>query len=92
MRGHPFKKVEESELVCSAWFERDRANLTLSTPQGREIFSLWDEAVFEAIEDGFLTTPPLFNFNRGTDAEWQPHAVEYAKECGLWPPKHRKTT
>jgi hypothetical protein len=75
-----FRKIEDHEYVCSTWFERDRANVSLETPDGREVFSLWDEDVFEAIEDGFLTTP---RHPRPNDADWQPHAVDYAREMGL---------
>jgi hypothetical protein len=76
-----FKKIEDHEYVCIVWFERDRKNIRLETPNGREIFDLWDDAVDEAIEDGFLTTPRRL---RPTDeADWQPHAVAYARNAGL---------
>jgi len=75
-----FKKTQDHEYVCSTWFERDRSHIRLETPAGREIFSLWDEAVGEAIEDGFLTSP---KFPRPRDIDWQPHAVAYARDQGL---------
>lgn len=74
------KKIEDSAYVCSVWFERDRACLTLETPNGREIFSLWDDDVHQAIEDGFL---PMPRGPRPRDSEWQPCAVEYARSQGL---------
>lgn len=77
-----FKKIADHEYVASVWFERDRANVSLSTPEGREIFSLWDEAVGEAIEDGFLTTP---RHPRPSEEQWQPHLVAYARDQGLIP-------
>jgi len=75
-----FKKIADHEYVASVWFERDRANVSLSTPEGREIFSLWDEAVGEAVEDGFLTTP---RHPRPSESMWQPHLVAYARDQGL---------
>ena len=75
-----FAALRDSDYVCSTWFERDRQNITLSTPRGREIFSLWDDDVTQAIQDGFLTTPRR---PRPSDSDWQPHAVAYAKEKGL---------
>lgn len=70
----------DADYVCDTWFERDRAHIRLTTPRGREVFSLWDEAVFEAIEDGFLSVPSR---PRASDEDWQPHAVAYARERGL---------
>ncbi len=75
-----FKKIADHEYVASVWFERDRANVSLSTPEGREIFSLWDEDVGEAVEDGFLTTP---RHPRPSEEMWQPHLVAYARDQGL---------
>ena len=77
---HRFKKTRRSDYVCTTWFERDRANVRLETPAGREVFDLWDEAVYEAIESGFLTQPRV---PRASDADWQPHAVAYAIDMGL---------
>jgi len=65
---------------CSAWFERDRANLTLTTDDGREVFCLWDDEVTEAIEDGYLPTPRL---PRPSDSDWLPCAIEYARYYNL---------
>lgn len=75
-----FKKLTDSDYVCSVWFERDRKHVRLETPKGRAVFELWDEAVDEAIEDGFLSTP---RSSRPSDSDWQPHAVAYARERGL---------
>jgi len=80
------RKIEDGEYVCSAWFERDRSHLSLTTPKGRTVFELWDEQVQEAIEDGFLTAPTLARFNSATansNSAWQPRAVEYARSRGL---------
>lgn len=77
-----FKKIADREYVASVWFERDRANVSLSTPEGREIFSLWDDDVHQAIEDGFLSTP---RFPHPSETDWQPHLVAYACEQGLIP-------
>lgn len=62
-----FTKTRDAEYVASVWFERDRSNVTLSTPRGREIFSLWDDDVHQAIEDGFLTTP---RYPRPSEDDW----------------------
>ena len=75
-----FQKLNDNDYVVSVWFERDRANVSLSTPRGRVIFDLWDDDVFQAIEDGFLPEP---SHPRPTDAMWQPCAVAYAKSQGL---------
>ena len=44
--------IEQTEL--QTWFERDRAWVSLQTLNGETILEWWDEAVWEAIEDGFL--------------------------------------
>lgn len=75
-----FEKVRDEDYVASVWFERDRSNVSLSTPKGRVIFDLWDDDVHQAIEDGFLTTP---RHPRPSEAMWQPHLVAYAREGGL---------
>jgi len=78
--GRPFKPIPLESYVCSTWFERDRRHVSLQTPNGRTVFELWDEAVDEAIEDGYLSVPRV---PRPTDADWQPHAVSYALDMGL---------
>lgn len=75
-----FRKTEPHHYLCSTWFERDRRHIRLETPLGRVVFELWDDAVEEAIEDGFLTVP---RGPRPTAADWQPHAVRYATGRGL---------
>ena len=76
---HRFQKTEDYEYVCVTWFERDRRNVRLETPRGRVIFDLWDEAVTGAVDSGYLTVPRV---PRATDADWQPHAVAYARDTG----------
>ncbi len=76
---HRFKKTGDHEYVCVTWFERDRQNVRLETPRGRVIFDLWDEEVTDAIDSGCLTVPRT---PRATDADWQPHAVAYARDTG----------
>lgn len=75
-----FRKPSDDEYIVSAWIERDRANLSLSTPAGREIFSLWDDDFSDAIESGYLETPRR---PRPTDEDWRECALKYARECGL---------
>ena len=78
--GAPFARTPDQDFVCTTWFERDRSNVRLTTPRGRVVFDLWDEAVSEAIEDGYLKAPRC---PRSTDADWQPHAVQCARSWGL---------
>jgi hypothetical protein len=80
------KKIADHEYVASVWFERGDGYASLSTPRGREIFSLDVEAINEEIESGYLTAPRLAGFNSrsaNSEAEWQPHLVEYARQRGL---------
>jgi hypothetical protein len=77
---HRYRKTRASEYVCTVWFERDRANICLGTPAGRPVFDIWDEDVFEAMKDGFLTAPRA---PRPSNDDWQPHAVAYAIAMGL---------
>lgn len=74
------RTLPDSAYVCFTWFERDRQHVRLETPDGKPVFELWDDAVSQAIEDGFLTTPRR---TRPSDADWQPHAVAYAREYKL---------
>ncbi len=67
---------------CSTWFERDRAFIELKDSAGRTVFELWDEAVTEAIEDGFLPTP---HHPRPSNSHWLPCATRYAQSQGLIP-------
>ena len=77
---HRFKKTGGHEYVCVTWFERDRQNVRLETHRGRVIFDLWDEAVTDAVDSGYLTVPRI---PRPNDADWQPNALAYARDNGL---------
>jgi len=79
-----FRKIQPHEYVCSTWFERDRAHVSLSTPKGRVVFELWDDDVLGAIESGYLKPPRV---PRPGDHDWQPSAVQYAFDMGLIPPR-----
>ncbi len=60
MTQQPASLVEgcaDADLVVSAWFERDRKHLSLSTPQGQCVVDLWDDEIDQLVEDGFLTVP-----------------------------------
>jgi len=59
----------------STWFERDRASVVLNTLDGISIVEWWDEAVGEAVQDGFLNP-----------RDWHGSAVEYANYVGAQPP------
>ena len=78
-----FQKIQAHEYLCTTWFERDRAHIALATPRGRIAFELWDEAVLDAIESGYLKPPCV---PRPSDRDWQPAAVQYAVDMGLIPP------
>jgi hypothetical protein len=70
----------DRDYVVSAWFERDRKSLRLSTPAGFEVLDLWDEDINDLITSGFLTHPRR---PRPTDEDWRPHLIAYARENGL---------
>lgn len=76
-----FTKRQDSEYEIEVWFERDRQHLALSHPDRRKpIVELWDEAVSEAITDGFLTPP---RHPRPTTEMWRAPLLEYARSQGL---------
>ena len=79
LEEHRFQRTADHEYVCVTWFERDRQNVRLETRRGRVIFDLWDEEVSDAVDSGHLTVPRV---PRATDADWQPHAVAYARSTG----------
>ena len=61
------------------WFERDRAHVSLETLNGKTIIEWWDEAVEEAVQDGFLNPK-----------DYHGSAVEYANYIGAQPPGSRR--
>jgi hypothetical protein len=58
----------------NTWFERDRASVVLETLDGTSIIEWWDEAVDEAVQDGFLDS-----------SDWHGSAIEYANYVGAQP-------
>jgi hypothetical protein len=56
------------------WFERDRAHVELRNLKGTTIIEWWDDAVQEAVTDGFLNP-----------RDWHGSAVEYANSIGAKP-------
>ena len=72
--------VHPNDCIVFTWFERDRQNVRLETPNGRVIFDLWDEEVTHAIEDGYL---PTLRRPRSSDADWKECAISYAWAKGL---------
>ena len=68
----PLPTFDQTE--CSAWFERDRAHVHLhwKGDPGSTIIEWWDEAVAEAVEDGFISPK-----------DWHGDSYEYAKTLGL---------
>lgn len=81
-RSACFKKIQAHEYICTTWFERDRAYIALSTPRGRVVFELWDDAVLDAIDAGHLKPPSV---PRPCDCDWLPAAVQYAIDMHLIP-------
>lgn len=50
--------LEQQRYTASVWFERDRQNVCLTDNiLNRRVVDLWDSAVDEAFDDGFLTPP-----------------------------------
>jgi hypothetical protein len=63
----------ESELGVNTWFERDRQHVHLfAGDENTTVLEWWDEAVSEAVEDGFLNP-----------RDWLGSATEYAKSIGM---------
>jgi hypothetical protein len=70
-RKAPALSFSDTEL--HEWFERDRAHVELRNKKTQKtIVEWWDEAVAEAVDDGFLKTRALHR-----------SAFDYAKEVGL---------
>ena len=67
-----------SGFEVSVWFERDRKSLIL-TKDGEDVIALLDDAVDEAIEDGYLTPP---HHPRPTDDMWLQPMVDFARSVG----------
>jgi hypothetical protein len=75
--GAPRWTVSNTEL--DEWSERDRNSVILKDKaSGKSIMEWWDEAVHDAVEDGFLT------MGKGKGRLHQ-DAVDYANERGLKP-------
>ena len=76
---NPSDKIDIDQTVIETWFERDRAHVLLSIESpdyagehGETILEFWDDAVSEAVEDGFLDP-----------RDWHQSAYNYAKHLGL---------
>ena len=65
--------IEQTRL--ETWFERDRQHVALIDSRNDEtIVEWWDEAVSEAVEDGFLNP-----------RDYRSSAYDYAASVGLLP-------
>lgn len=74
------RRLHQERYTCHVWFERDRAHVRLVDEFTRiDVVNLWDEAVYEAIEDGYLVRP---NGPHPTEEQWHPRVLEYALEIG----------
>lgn len=78
----PHCKLETTfaDTVLTTWFERDRAHVCLSRKDrdgdaGETIIEWWDEAVHQAVEDGFLKAN-----------DWHATAFQYARDMGILKP------
>jgi hypothetical protein len=61
------ERLTLDNTICSTWFERDRANVTIENKEDNQTLAeFWDETVSELVEDGFLDSR---NFHKS--------AVEY---------------
>ena len=66
------------------WFERDRAHVALVDADTDEtIFELWDDAVFEAVEDGFLDHRAFLMGKLMRPAALHSSMEDYARHLGL---------
>ncbi len=65
------KKFKEPYHV-NTWFERDRAHVALEDVSDQTIIEFWDEAYYEAVEDGFIDPENLEDSLR-----------EYAEDQGI---------
>lgn len=71
--------IDETEI--HTWFERDRSHVELRDKRtDRTIVEWWDEAVHEAVEDGFLDP-----------RDWHHSAYDYAMQLGMLVPKRKRT-
>lgn len=76
VRGEPLPPISGTEM--HTWFERDRAHVELRDKRtGETIIEWWDEAVNEAVEDGFLTP-----------RDWHGSAYQYAQDLGMGVPRN----
>jgi hypothetical protein len=72
--------LTKEQTTIETWFERDRAHVELRDARNEEtIVEWWDDAVAEAVEDGFLDS-----------RDWNGSAYQYAREQVLLPviPQH----
>lgn len=80
--------ISLEDTVLDTWFERDRAyiGLYLKSDEARSdaLLELWDDAVSQAFEDGFLEQD-----RPGSDSRLHASAFEYAKELGRFDPENR---
>jgi hypothetical protein len=70
----------QSDTVLTTWFERDRAHVCLSRKDrdgepGETIHEWWDDAVSQAVDDGFLNP-----------RDWHGAAFAYASHLGMIKP------
>jgi hypothetical protein len=87
------KKIEKPgtllDIDCTelhTWFERDRAHVELRNKlDDQTIVEWWDEAVGEAVEDGFLPSKAFIMGKLVNESLLHSAAYEYAKEYEMLP-------
>lgn len=73
--------AQKDRFSATAWFERDRQNLVLTDElTGRCVVELWDDAVTDALETGYLVRP---RGPRPSESAWVEPLVAYAQSFGL---------
>lgn len=66
----------------SAWFERDRAQVSLTDRlSGKSVIELADEELRSALQDGFLKAPRV---PRASDSDWLEPLIDYARSTGAF--------
>lgn len=66
-------KIDDNNIGVETWFERDRKHVEIHDKRNdKTILQFWDEAVDQAVEDGFLDP-----------RDWRESMIDYAKHLGL---------
>lgn len=84
------QELERQRFSPSAWFERDRSNLSLHDDVlDRDVISLWDDEVAQEIDGGFLRVP---RGPRPSEREWLQPLLDLATDRSLITPLRAPAT